>query len=100
MAEVYDWFKTFSENYIKPILSNKKVIAMMLVFLCGTSAYTAYDLTGNKLSSGVTKTPVTKTTVVKKAEPAKTTVIEKIVRPVVNCNSDVQAVRNHVKEHH
>jgi len=97
MAQVYDWFKTFSENYINPLLENKKFVLFLVALACGTGAYTAVDMNGNKLVSS--DLAVGKA----KSEPIKTeTVIvkEKVLQPVVNCNSDSQVIRDHIKEHH
>ena len=105
MARVYDIFKTFSENYAKPLLSNKKFVAFIMCAFLGTGVYTAYDLTGNKLQ---TSTPAVKEIIAEvpkfpsMAEPRvierRTT--EKVLQPIVNCNGDARVMRDHVKEHH
>jgi len=108
MAQVYDWFKTFSENYINPLLENKKFVAFVMCALLGTGVYTAVDMTGNKLQIG---TPIVEEVKVKvekvpefptMAEPRviveRTT--EKVLQPIVNCNGDARVMRDHVKEHH
>jgi len=109
MAQIHDWFKSFSENWIKPLLSNKKFVAFIMCGFISTGVYTAYDMTGNQLQTG---TPVVVEEAaavepVKEAEPKpepqvieKVQVIEKTIKPVVNCNGDVRAIRDHVKEHH
>ena len=103
MASKFEWIKLFSENYIKPLLSNKKFMAFIMCAFLGTGAYTAYDLTGNKLQSS---TPVVKKVVEDvpeyptMVEPQVIKHTEKVLQPIVNCNGDAQVMRNHVKEHH
>ena len=105
MASKFEWIKLFSENYIKPLLSNKKFMAFIMCAFLGTGAYTAYDLTGNKLQSSA---PVVKEVVAEVPESpsmAEPKVIErrtteKVLQPIVNCNGDARVMRNHVKEHH
>ena len=109
MAQAFNWFKTFSENYINPLLENKKFVAFIMCALLGTGVYTAVDMTGNKLQVGTPVKEVKPEPVAEKlpefptlAEPRviveKTT--EKVLQPIVNCNGGARVMRDHVKEHH
>lgn len=46
---MYKWFKTFSDDYIHPLLENKKLVLLILGLLTPLGSYGAYQIAGELL---------------------------------------------------